>query len=185
MGSVDSTQCGTLRCREREPSTPSMAAPWLSDHRRQLVLGGPALEPGIRIGKEPALCSRLPRHLASVATLIPSSLANWPKGMLCGGSIFARTAAFRSGEYANSLSCPARLTKTLSVSERATTSLTGGPGAMCKRASFTMGHPFWGLAVISLRGPPSRRRTVADHLRPARGWPDGNRHQWHQPGSCH
>ena len=25
MGEVDSTQCGTLRCREREPSTPSMA----------------------------------------------------------------------------------------------------------------------------------------------------------------
>jgi hypothetical protein len=29
--------------------------------------------------------------------------------MLFGGSIFVRTAAFLSGEYANSSSCPARL----------------------------------------------------------------------------
>ena len=28
MDEVDSTQCGTLRCREREPSTPSMALQW-------------------------------------------------------------------------------------------------------------------------------------------------------------
>jgi len=28
MGKCDSTQCGTLRCREREPSTPSVACPW-------------------------------------------------------------------------------------------------------------------------------------------------------------
>ncbi|WP_198019399.1 hypothetical protein [Paracoccus sp. J55] len=33
MGSDDSTQYGTLRCREREPSTPSMALPRLDiDH---------------------------------------------------------------------------------------------------------------------------------------------------------
>jgi hypothetical protein len=35
--------------------------------------------------------------LASVAALIPSSLANWLNGVLFGGSIFASTAAFRSG----------------------------------------------------------------------------------------
>jgi hypothetical protein len=29
VGSCDSTQCGTLRCREREPSTPSVPHQWL------------------------------------------------------------------------------------------------------------------------------------------------------------
>ncbi|WP_325175480.1 ATP-binding cassette domain-containing protein [Cereibacter sphaeroides] len=41
--------------------------------------------------------------------LIPSSSAKRPRGMLFGGSIFARTAAFRSGGYTKRSSCPARL----------------------------------------------------------------------------
>ena len=49
------------------------------------------------------------RQFASVAWLIPSSLANWPKGLLIGGSIFVRTGAFLSGGCANSPSCPAHL----------------------------------------------------------------------------
>jgi len=36
--------------------------------------------------------------LASVAREIPSSCDSRPKGALLGGSIFASTAAFRSGE---------------------------------------------------------------------------------------
>jgi transposase-like protein len=38
------------------------------------------------------------RHFASVAREIPSSPAKRLRGMLFGGSIFARTAAFRSDE---------------------------------------------------------------------------------------
>ena len=42
MGLCDSTQCGTLRCQEREPSTPSMARHWrLPDPcRRGRKVGG-------------------------------------------------------------------------------------------------------------------------------------------------